>query len=222
MTTLTGAELSARDLPDWRFVLRRAEATFTCGSFAAAGALAARVAEVADELDHHPDLDLHFPGRLHVVTTSHDAGGVTERDVRLASRVSVLAREAGATSDPLAASTLEVAVDALDIDAVRPFWAAVLGYVDKPPAVEGDLVREVVDPRGFGPAVWFQEMTEPRPQRNRIHLDVTVPPEVADERVAAALAAGGRLVSDEHARAWWVLADAEGNEACVCTWEDRG
>ena len=64
-------------------------------------------------------------------------------------------------------------------------------------------------------------MDAERPQRNRVHLDVTVAHDEADARVAAAIAAGGRLVSDEHARAFWVLADAEGNEACVCTWQDR-
>jgi 4a-hydroxytetrahydrobiopterin dehydratase len=39
--------------------------------------------------------------------------------------------------------------------------------------------------------------------------------------VAAALAAGGRLVSDEHAPSWWTLADAEGNEADVASWLGR-
>ena len=56
---------------------------------------------------------------------------------------------------------------------------------------------------------------------NRIHLDVTVPHDVAEQRVAAALAAGGTLVNGERARAFWVLADPEGNEACVCTWQGR-
>ena len=64
-------------------------------------------------------------------------------------------------------------------------------------------------------------MDAPRPQRNRIHIDVTVPHEVAESRIAAAIAAGGRLVTDEYAPAFWVLADPEGNEACVCTWQDR-
>ena len=64
-------------------------------------------------------------------------------------------------------------------------------------------------------------MTEPRPQRNRIHLDVVVPHDEAEDRIAAALAAGGRLVSDDRARAFWILADVEGNEACICTWQDR-
>jgi len=51
---------------------------------------------------------------------------------------------------------------------------------------------------------------------------VSVPHDVAEERVRAALAAGGRLVSDANAPAWWVLADPEGNEACVTTWQGRG
>jgi 4a-hydroxytetrahydrobiopterin dehydratase len=64
-------------------------------------------------------------------------------------------------------------------------------------------------------------MDEPRPQRNRIHVDVTVPHDEADARIAAAIDAGGQLVSAARARAFWILADPEGNEACVCTWQDR-
>jgi 4a-hydroxytetrahydrobiopterin dehydratase len=79
----------------------------------------------------------------------------------------------------------------------------------------------LVDPVGQGPTIWFQQMAAPRPQRNRIHLDVTVPHDEASHRVEAALAAGGRLRSDAAAPAFWVLADAEGNEACVTTWQGR-
>ena len=69
-----------------------------------------------------------------------------------------------------------------------------------------------MDPAGIGPTIWFQQMDEPRPQRNRIHFDVIVPHDEAEARVAAAIAAGGHLVSDDRAPAFWVLADAEGNE----------
>ena len=69
--------------------------------------------------------------------------------------------------------------------------------------------------------MWFQQMDEPRTERGRFHIDVDVPHDVAEERVAAALAAGGTLVTDEFARSWWVLADADGNECCICTWQDR-
>jgi len=39
--------------------------------------------------------------------------------------------------------------------------------------------------------------------------------------VEATLAAGGKLLSDAEAPAFWVLADAEGNEACITTWQGR-
>jgi 4a-hydroxytetrahydrobiopterin dehydratase len=54
-----------------------------------------------------------------------------------------------------------------------------------------------------------------------MHVDVAVPHDQAEERITAALAAGGRLVSNVHAPMWWVLADAEGNEACIATWAGR-
>ncbi len=110
---------------------------------------------------------------------------------------------------------MEIAFDTLDHDRIWPFWAAVLDYryVERAEAL--------VDPRGQGPAIWFQQLDEERPVRNRIHFDVTVPSEEVAGRIAAALAAGGTLVSDERAKAFWVLADADGNEVCVCTWQDR-
>jgi 4a-hydroxytetrahydrobiopterin dehydratase len=98
-----------------------------------------------------------------------------------------------------------------------PFWRAVLDYRERGDSPDEDLV----DPRGRGPSFWFQQMDAPRPQRNRIHVDVWVPHDQAEARVAAAIAAGGHLVTDEHAPSWWVLADAEGNEACVATWMSR-
>jgi hypothetical protein len=61
----------------------------------------------------------------------------------------------------------------------------------------------------------------PRPPSNRIHIDVWLPHDQAEARVAAAIAAGGHLVSDDHAPAWWTLADAEGNEVDVATWMPR-
>ena len=113
---------------------------------------------------------------------------------------------------------LELAIDAMDIGAIRPFWRAVLGYADEP----GESQDAIVDPAGQLPAVWFQQMDEPRPQRNRIHFDITVAHDEAEPRVQAALAAGGVLVSDAAARSFWVLADSEGNEVCVCTWTGPG
>jgi 4a-hydroxytetrahydrobiopterin dehydratase len=213
---LKAADFHARQgLDDWRVLLGRIEASFVAPSFDASAAFVQSIAEAAEAANHHPAVDLRYPGLVHVALTTHVARSLTEADASLAATISALAAAAGIGSEPRSSTTVEVAIDVLDIDAVRPFWKAVLGYED---AGEWD----VVDPRGIGPAFWFQQMDEPRPQRNRVHIDVTVPHDEADARVAAALAAGGTLLTDEHARAFWVLADPEGNEACVCTWQDRG
>ena len=209
------------DLPDWRVLLGRIEASYRAGSFEAGAAFVSRIAAAAEAADHHPDVDLRYPDRVNVAVVTHAANSLTDADVSLARTISEIAAGAGITSEPTATSRLEVAIDALDIDAVRPFWQAVLGYVEEPPRTPGGQVVAIVDPLRIGPAFWFQQMDAPRPQRNRIHLDVTVPHDVAEARIASAIAAGGTLVSAEHARAFWILADPEGNEACVCTWQDR-
>jgi 4a-hydroxytetrahydrobiopterin dehydratase len=216
----TPSQFHARsDLPDWRVVLSRIEAAFRAPTFEAAAAFIAKVASAAEAAGHHPDIDLRYPSDVYVRLTTHAAGGLTDADTSLAATISTLAADADATSRPAVAVGLEVAIDALDIDAVRPFWKAVLGYDDVPN--DDGQIFFLTDPRRVGPDFWFQQMDAPRPQRNRIHIDVAVPHDLAEQRVADAIAAGGHLVSDRRARAFWILADAEGNEACVCTWQDR-
>jgi len=208
-------------LPDWRILLRSIETSFVAPSFSAGAAFIEEVARLADAADHHPDVDLRYPGRVHVLLTSHDVNGLTDRDAALAADISERAAASGLVVEPSASTRLEVAIDALDVDAVRPFWIAVLAYEEEPGFAAGEPVDAIRDPAGRGPAFWFQPMDAPRPQRNRIHLDVAVPHDAVEARIAAALAAGGTLVSDADARAFWVLADPEGNEACLCTWQDR-
>ena len=200
-------------IDDWRVLLRTLQTSFRTGSMARGLELAARIGLAADAADHHPDLTITYP-RVHVLLTTHEAKGLSVRDIELARTISAIAAEMGIASAPADVTTLEVAIDAMDIALVKPFWEAVLGYRD----TSDD---DCQDPFGRGPAFWFQQMDEPRPQRNRIHIDVTVPHDVAEQRIAAALAAGGTLVSDAAAPAFWVLADAEGNEACICTWQGR-
>ena len=143
---------------------------------------------------------------------------MTARDVERARRISALARDLGLRGDPSAAQFIgPIIVDALDIPAVMPFWRALLGYEHRPDSPDEDLV----DPLRRGPGVWFQQMDAPREQRSRMHVACWVAPELAEARVAAAIAAGGHLVTDEFAPAWWVLADSEGNEADVATTQRR-
>lgn len=199
-------------LADWRPVLGTLQARFETGAFAAGIALVDAIAQVADQHDHHPDVDLRY-GHVTVRTVSHDVSAVTRRDVDLAVSISELARAAGHRALTAGLAEVEIALDVVDTSACLPFWQAVLGYEE----VDGALV----DPFGHGDSLWFQPMDPPRTERGRFHLDVTIPPEQVQERLEAALRAGGHLVTDEHGPSFWVLADPEGNEACLCTWQGR-
>ena len=214
-TTLTRSQVAAEGLDDWRVMLGALYARFDTGSFAAGLALVNAIADAAEEANHHPDLDLRYP-HLNVKLTSHDVGGVTRRDLRMARRISALAAEQGVAADPSAVQVLEVALDTADRSATRPFWKAVLGLADSP---SND--NDAVDAAGSLPTLWFQDTDSEEADRQRFHLDITVPPEVAAGRIEQALAAGGTLVSDATAPAFVVLADAEGNQVCVCTSEGR-
>ena len=221
-TRIPRSEFNRRyDLPNWRMLNHTISTDFACGDFAAGAEFVRQVAALADEADHHPDLDLRYPGTVRVSITSHDANGLTARDAALASAIDEFAWTRNFTGDPSRVATVEIAIDAMDIALVLPFWKALLGYVEEAPANVGDQVDALIDPGHRGPAVWFQQMDAPRPQRSRIHVDVRVPHDEAEAVIARAIDAGGRLLSDAYARAFWVLTDPEGNEACVCTWQDR-
>ncbi|GIG38019.1 VOC family protein [Cellulomonas pakistanensis] len=214
-----GAATERVDARHWRVLLLWLQAAFRVPDLATGAAFVARVADAAERVGAAPDVTLR-PGRVQVRTTTWASHGLTEADLVLADAVSAAADELGLTGAPELLTSQEIAIDALDIPRVAPFWRAVLGYEPEPGTDPDDPA--LADAVGLGPGYWFQQMDEPRPQRNRIHVDVTVPHDQAEARVAAALAAGGTLVSDRRAPAFWVLADAEGNEACVCTWQGRG
>jgi 4a-hydroxytetrahydrobiopterin dehydratase len=214
---LTRQQISdAVDTLGWRLVLGAIYTEVPTASLQhAAEAGSAAVAAVGAEGQGHLTVDIRAD-RAILRLQSADAGAVTGRDIRLARAVTNAVPTA-----PSAASLqgLEIAIDALDIPAVRPFWKAITGYVDE--SGPSDLSDGLIDPAGRGPAIWFQQMDAPRPQRNRIHIDVDVPADDARARIDAALTAGGTLLSDDAAPAFWVLADPEGNEACICTWQGR-
>ena len=221
----TSATAAVADI-GWRYLLGTLAVSVPVRSLAQASeAAAAAVAASGPDADGHLRVDMR-PGRVELSVQTRALGAVTGQDTRLAHRIDEAMTglgltRAGATSGgswrPV--QMLEMAIDAVDIPAIRPFWKAVLAYVDEPGS-QGPQ-GAIVDPAGQLPAIWFQQMDAPRPQRNRVHFDITVAHDEAEPRVGAALAAGGRLVDDTFARSFWVLADAEGNEVCVCTWTDR-
>ncbi|MCW2850211.1 MAG: hypothetical protein JWR90_4185 [Marmoricola sp.] len=211
-TALKGTEIAESGLEGWRKVLDRLTVRYETGDFNAGTALVTKIAEAADAANHHPDVDLRYP-HVTVSLKSHDVGAITPRDIRLAKEITALADAAGVSASAHAPDVLELALDTSDHERITPFWAAILGY-----EANGD---EVTDQADRLPNVWFQQSDSEAPDRQRWHLDISVPHDVAQERIQAAVDAGGTLVSEAEAPAFWVLADADGNQACICTWESR-
>lgn len=204
---ITAGRFHAADgVEDWRSLYHLVSAHFRTGSLGEGIALVDEIGRVTGEAEeHYLSVDLRAAG----VTVS-----LGRRDIALARRISAAAKKLGIPTDPAAVQVVNVTIDALVGPDVLPFWRALLGY--------GQIGDDYLfDPLRRGPSLGLQQMDVARPQRNRIHLDVAVPHDQAEARVSAALAAGGHLVSDTHAPKWWVLADAEGNEACVATWVGR-
>lgn len=210
---LTGQQIADAGLTGWVNVLGGLQTRIATGDFATGLSVVNAIGAAAEELNHHPDLDLRYP-HVDVRLSSHDIGGLSERDVTLARRITQIASEAGATLDGTATSRLELALDTPATSTVLPFWAAVLG-MDK---ASDDDIRDAADTL---PAVWFQQSGSEEP-RQRWHLDVWVDPSQVQPRIDAAVAAGGTLASDDEAPSFWVLADPEGNKVCLCTWQERG
>ncbi|SDT13502.1 4a-hydroxytetrahydrobiopterin dehydratase [Friedmanniella luteola] len=214
MSTLSGQQVADAGLEGWANLLGGLQTRVVTPDFAAGLALVDAIGAAAEEMDHHPDLGLRY-AHVDVRLTSHDVGGITDRDLRLARRITELAAAAGLRTAAAGATRLELGLDSPDAAAVLPFWGAVLGLADQ--AGRGD---ELVDPAAALPTVWFQRSGSEEP-RQRWHPDLWVDPAEVRPRIAAAVAAGGTLVDDAEAPAFWVLADPQGNRVCLCTWQSR-
>ena len=205
---------AAPGVEDWRVLYEGARTYFATGSFARGVELVRRIGELADAANHHPNVDLRYGGVAVTINTHEIGGDISERDASLAAQISAAARELGIAADPSRVQTVQIAIDALVIPEVLPFWMAVLGYRQ-----QGD--EDAVDPFGRGPNVWFQQVAADGERgRGRIHVDVSVPRDQVQDRIIAAVAAGGRVVTDEFAPQWWTLADAEGNVVDLAPWRD--
>jgi 4a-hydroxytetrahydrobiopterin dehydratase len=206
-------------MEDWPVIGDGACAYFRTGSFADSARFVQAISELSGVDGHPPDIDLRRDGvTVRLITTADDWYGMSQRDVALARRISGVARELGYTADASAVQNFIVVPGAPVTAEVMPFWRAVLGYEPRPDSPDEDLV----DPRDRGPGFWFEQKQEPRTDGGgAIHVAIWVPPDQAEARVAAALAAGGRLVRDDFAPAWWTLADSAGNEADVATTMSR-
>ena len=203
----------------WRVVGDGACAFFPTQSFAASARFVAAIGGLTGLEQHQPDVDVRHDGvTVRLLTTDDQNYGMSQRDVELGRRISAVAREHGLAADPSAVQSVLVIPGGADVAQIMPFWRAVLDYRRRPDSPDEDLV----DPRDRGPAFWFEKMAEPRSDGGgAVHIAVWVPHDQAEARIAAALAAGGRMVLDEFAPSWWTLADPAGNEADIATTQGR-
>lgn len=213
---LTATQVREANLADWRQILGRIKARFRTRDFATGLELVTRIGSAAEAANHHPDIQLTYTDVI-VTLTSHDAGGITRRDLDLARQISSHAAELGVGSDVSGLTQLELGLDTARGPQLAPFYAALLGStVDQ---------GEPVDPSDQVPTVWWQEPSggdetlalPEQPFEQRWHFDVWVPHDEAERRLQAVLDAGGHLVSDRAAPAYWVVEDADGNRSCICT-----
>ena len=202
----------APGVTDWRVTGTGPQTVFTATSLSQAADLVAPIVEAASRSGILPDIDVRPEGVV-VRVPSRDPEGIPAAAVEFAAAVSRAAAERGLTPDPARAQSIGIYVAQHSEADVRPFFVAALGYEDF-----GDT--DAVDPLRCGPQLAFNPIRHDSPARGRTHFDVFVPADQARARVDAALAAGGRLVDDSHAPAWWSLASPDNHGVDIASWTD--
>ena len=203
--------LAAENVGDWVVLHGGAMAVFPVRSLGDA-------ARLADAVAHVPGIE--DAGVLITIADDHLTVRLTRgiwqlepQHVELARAVSVVAQEHGATADRTRAQEVSLAIAAHPENVDVGFWRAVLGYAE----LADD---NAIDPLGHGSTVWMQDLDGAKPPRHAMHVDVSVAREYVEVRLAAALAAGGRIVHHWNAPEAWTLADRAGNRVCICAWPD--
>ena len=203
--------LAAEDVADWVVLHGGAMAVFRVPSLIEAVRLAEALVRVPG-LDGAGALMTASDDQL-TVRLTRDIWQLEQRHVHVARKVSAVAVAHGSVADRARAQEVQLAIAAQPATVDVGFWRAVLGYA----AVADD---NAVDPLGHGSTVWMQDLDSAKPLRHAMHVDVSVARDQVEERLAAALAAGGRIVDDSSAPENWTLADRAGNRVCICAWPD--
>jgi 4a-hydroxytetrahydrobiopterin dehydratase len=226
MDMLKGDQIAEANLTDWRKLAQGLHARYLVDDFGAAARFVAAVGEAGDALGHHPRVSIgNGYVDLKLITddaiyrddegTEHVIEWVTQQDVDLARRISEIAADQKLDADPASVSMIELGLDTAHSAAIAPVWAALLtGNAEA--QGRGSLSDEIRDATGRVPNLWFGDADEHETPRQRFHIEVYVAPEVAEQRIAAALAVGGTVVDDSNAPSLIVIADQDGNEGVLC------
>lgn len=226
---LTGEQIAAAALTDWRKLAQGLHARYRVDDFATGARFVTAVGAAGDALGHHPrvamgsrhvDLKLSSADAVYRADdgTEYVVEWVTQQDVDLARRITEVAAEHGLTADPMGVSVVELGLDTTSSATVAPVWAALL--MGEPEAQgRGTPGDEVRDATGRVPNLWFGDAPTGDGPEQRFHVEVYVPREEAERRLAAVLAAGGTVVDDSEAPGLTVVADQEGNRGVLCVAE---
>ncbi len=202
----------APGVSDWRVTGNGPHTVFTSTSLSHAADLIAPVVAAAERFGIQPDVDVR-PEGIVVRIPNRTPEGIPAAATGFAAAVSQAAAELRLKPDPSLAQSVGIYVAQHSQADVRPFFMAALGYEEL-----GDT--DAVDPLRYGPQLAFNPITGDLPARGRTHFDVFVPADQAQARVDAAIAAGGRLVDDSHAPAWWSLASPDNHGVDIASWTD--
>jgi 4a-hydroxytetrahydrobiopterin dehydratase len=203
--------LAAEGVGDWVVLHGGAAAVFRVPSLGEAARLAVAVAQIPG-LDGSGALLTIADDRLSVRLT-RGVFRLEAQHIDLARAISATARSHGAVAERSGVQEVQLAIAAKPAAIDVAFWRAVLGYA---PLADDNAV----DPLGHGSTVWMQELNPDKPLRHAMHIDVSVARDHVEARMAAALAAGGRIVEDADAPAGQILADRAGNRVCIAAWPD--
>ncbi|MFW6600295.1 VOC family protein [Propionibacteriaceae bacterium Y2011] len=223
---LKGEQIAEAGLTEWRKLAQGLHARYLVDDFGAGARFVSAVGEAGDTLGHYPQVSIGN-GHVDLKLVSDDAvyrtddgteliiEWVTQQDVDLARRITGIAGDHELRADPASVSQIELGLDTTDSGTVAPVWAALLtGEAES--QGRGTPSDEIRDAGGRVPNLWFGDAEEAGGQGQRFHVEVYVAPEVAEQRVAAAVAAGGTVVDDSSAPSMIVMADQEGNRGIIC------
>lgn len=201
----------APGVADWRVTAIGPQAVFVAASLIEGSRFVPVVVAAAERHGVRPDVDLRPEAVVVRVPSGED--GIPAAASDFARAVSEGAASLGLRADPARVQSVGVYVAEHSGADVRPFFLAALGY-----DAVGDT--DAADPLRSGPVLAFNPLTGDAVGRGRTHLDVFVPADQAQARVDAAIAAGGRLVDDANAPAWWTLASPDNHGVDIASWTD--
>lgn len=226
MDMLRGEQIGAANLTDWRKLAQGLHARYLVADFGTAARFVAAVGEAGDAIGHHPrvsigngyvDLKLSSDDAIYRDDegTEHLVEWVTQQDVDLARRIAEIAADHKVDADPASVSVIELGLDTAHSATIAPVWAALLTGSAEAQG-HGTPSDEVRDATGRVPNLWFGNANGHETPRQRFHVEVYVAPEVAEQRIAAAVAAGGTVVDDSDTPSLTVVADQDGNTGVIC------